>query len=369
LLPRRLVVLSFALSAASLAGLGLWAADPPKAAEEPPKPAAKPSLVTLKMDASLERVLDELQQQTDIAVDRSRADAARAVQIDVKDAPFWVALEQIAKSADHRIAFAEQGRTVSLLGGERITYREMPMTIDGLFRLSARRVQANFDVEQDRSMYEVQLALYWEPKFSAFLVQVPGKGVTARDNNDKELPVAEGGGRMAVSGGGTTLNLRLNDVPRSARTVKLLEGSFNVIGAAKMLRFEYTKVSREKQSQTIDGVKVTVNADFSGEELWRARVELEYPEGGPQMESFESGAWLTENTAFLLSTDNKRRMDYNGGSNVEAAGERRAVIEYLWVPPDTGSLGKAADWRLVVLTPSRLVEVPVKFKLENIPLP
>ena len=211
------------------------------------------------------------------------------------------------------------------------------------------------------------MSLPGKPKFSAFLVQVPGKGVTARDNNDKELPVAEGGGRMAVSGGGTTLNLRLNDVPRSARTVKLLEGSFNVIGAAKMLRFEYTKVGLEKQSQTIDGVKVTVNADFSGEELWRARVELEYPEGGPQMESFESGAWLTENTAFLLSTDNKRRMDYNGGSNVEAAGERRAVIEYLWVPPDTGSLGKAADWRLVVLTPSRLVEIPVKFKLENIP--
>ena len=49
--------------------------------------------------------------------------------------------------------------------------------------------------------------------------------------------------------------------------------------------------------------------------------------------------------------------------------DRRAVINYHWVPPDDGKFGKPSDWVLVVRTPSRLVEVPVKFKLENIPLP
>ena len=32
-------------------------------------------------------------------------------------------------------------------------------------------------------------------------------------------------------------------------------------------------------------------------------------------------------------------------------------------------LGDPADWKLIVVTPSKLVEAPVKFKLENIPLP
>jgi hypothetical protein len=32
-------------------------------------------------------------------------------------------------------------------------------------------------------------------------------------------------------------------------------------------------------------------------------------------------------------------------------------------------LGDPAEWKLVVVTPSKLVETPVKFKLENIPLP
>jgi len=33
------------------------------------------------------------------------------------------------------------------------------------------------------------------------------------------------------------------------------------------------------------------------------------------------------------------------------------------------ALGDPADWKLIVVTPSKLVEAPVKFKLENIPLP
>jgi hypothetical protein len=367
-IPRRWLVPSLLLLAVAAVGLGLRAADPPKPAPAPP--AAQPSLVTLTMDATLDQVLDELQKQTDIAVDRSRADSSRPVKIDVKQVPFWEALEKIAKSADHRIAFAEQGRSIMLVTGENVTYREVPLSIDGVFRLAGRRVQATYDLDQGRTLYEVQLALHWEPKYSAFLVEVPGKTVTARDNTGKELPVGEGRGRMAVSGGGTNLTLRLNDVPRSARTIQLLEGRFSVVGAAKMLRFEFTKVGLEEQARTIDGVTVKVKADFKeGADLWKARVDLEYPEGGPQLESFEAGAWLSENSAFLVSADNKRRMDVNGGSDYETPNARRAVVNYHWVPPDDGKFGKPSDWRLVIQTPSQLAEVPVKFKLENIPLP
>ena len=59
-----------------------------------------------------------------------------------------------------------------------------------------------------------------------------------------------------------------------------------------------------------------------------------------------------------------------GGYEVVTQTERRAVLKYRWVPQgDEKDLGKPADWKVVVRTPSRLVEVPVKFKLEHIPLP
>jgi hypothetical protein len=352
-------------------GPGPRAADAPKPAGARP-PAAEPRLVTLKGEMTLDKALDELQSQTDVAIDRTRAETTRTVRLDCDRLPFWVALEQIAKAADHRLAFAEQGRAILLMAGEGMTYREMPLSTDGVFRVAARRVTAVRDLENDRSFCEVTLGLHWEPHFAAFLVETPSKNVTARDNTDKELPIAEGGrGRVPVSGGGTMLTVRLADVPRSARTIKRLEGTFGVVGAGRMLRFEFAKLAKEEQAQTQEGVTVKVRADFpAGGDLWTARVELDYPEGGPQLESFESAAWLADNDAFLVSADNKRRLDVNGGTEVVSQSERRAVVNYRWVPQgNAADLGKPDGWRLVVRTPGKLIEVPVTFKLENIPLP
>src|SRR5438067_1807851 len=57
--------------------------------------------------------------------------------------------------------------------------------------------------------------------------------------------------------------------------------------------------------------------------------------------------------------------------------DRRRFVQafYPWLmtaaPPGLGQtpLGDPADWKLIVVTPSKLVAAPVKFKLENIPLP
>jgi hypothetical protein len=347
----------------------------PVSAADVPEPAVKPRLITLKTDATLDKVLDELQTQADVPFDRSRADVTRPVKVDLDKVPFWEALEKVAKAADHRISFGQQGRTIYLLGGEGIAYRELPLSIDGPFRTAARQVMAINDIENDRSYYDIELTMNWEPHFSAFLIEAPGKNVTAVDNTGKRLEIASPGrGRMPAAGGGQRITVRLADVPRAARTIAKLEGSLKVVGAERMLRFEFAKlVAGKEESKTEDQVTVKVEPGDdvkAGSDLWTFRITLEYPEGGPQLESFESAAWLVENGAFLLSADNKRRLDMNGGSEVVTQTERRAVVKYRWVPQgDEKDLGKPADWKLVVRTPSRLIEVPVKFKLENIPLP
>jgi hypothetical protein len=369
---RRLLSLSAVLTLAALGAL-TQPRSPVRAAV--PAPTLKPRLITLKIDATLDKVLDELQTQADVAFDRSRADVTRPVKVDLKGVPFWEALEKVAKAADHRVAFGEQGRTIYIVGGEGVAYRELPMSIDGMFRTVVRRVAAFNDLENDQSYYDVQLDLHWEPHFSGFLIDAPGKSVTAVDNAGKKLDVADPGrGRVPTGGGGAILSVRLTDVPRSARTIAKLEGTLNVIGAERMLRFEFPKpVAGKEESKTEDQVMVKVEPGDdvkAGSDLWTFRVTLEYPEGGPQLESFESAAWLVENGAFLLSADNKRRLDVNGGQEVVAQTERRAVVKYRWVPQgDEKDLGKPEQWRVVVRTPSRLVEVPVRFKLENIPLP
>jgi hypothetical protein len=351
----------------ALAAAGLsWApaADDPKFA--PRTFALQAATITL------DKAVEELQKQTDIAVDLTRAEPARSFRLDCPRVPFWEALERIARASDHRVAFSEAGRKIHLVGGAEAAYRQLPLSVDGPFRLVVKRVMALTDLEQDRNYYEVQMELHWEPHYSVFLVEPPSANVTAKDNNDRDLPVADAGrGRTPTSGGGTQLALRLQDVPRASRTIKLIQGQVSAVGSAALLRFEMPAPGATEQSQTKDGVTVKVRTDFKeGSDLWAAYVAIEYPEGGPMLESFESAAWLADVRASLVSADGKRRLDVNGGEELVTQTDRTARVNYRWVPDDTTTtLGKPADWKLVVQTPGRFVEVPVRFKLENIPLP
>jgi len=365
---KRLAPVVIAFAAAAVALRPAFADDAPK----PDRSKFVPRTFTLKeADVSLDKALDELQRQTDIAVDRSRADTTRSLKIDCTNAPFWEALEKIAKGSDHRIQFAEQGLKIMLVTGEGITYKELPMCVDGPFRVTASRVTAITDLEMDRSTCEVQLILQWEPHFAVFMVEQPGEKVVVKDNTDRQLQVAEAGrGRLPAGGGGRRLDLRLQDVPRASRTIKSIEGKLNVVGSGVLQRFEFPEPGAKELVEKKDDVSVKVRTDFKeGSELWTAYVTIEYPAGGPQFESFESVGWLADVKATLVSADGKRRMDVNGGEETVSASERTARVNYRWVPEDNAKLGKPSDWKLVVQTPGKFVESTVNFKLENIPLP
>jgi hypothetical protein len=338
------------------------------------KPATHfaPKLITLDLnDAPLEKALDELEKQIDVSFDREKIDAARRITLSVSKVPFWEALEKLAKAADHRLYFLDGARKIMLVGNERVSYRETPLSIDGPFRVGCKRMTSVYDLETEQSIYEVHLDLHWEPSVSVFLVEPPGKHVKAKDNADKELTIQPAGSRLPASGGGIQMQMRLGDIPRSTRTIKSIQGEFTIVGSTGMVKFAFDKWAEKEQSLTQDGVTVKVRNDFKKEsQLWTARVLIEYPESGPQLESFEASAWLANNDAYLVSPDGKKKLEVNGGTEIISQSERRAEINYRWVPQGNApALGDPAEWKLVVVTPSKLVEAPIKFKLENIPLP
>ncbi len=323
--------------------------------------------------ASLGQVLDEVSKQTGVVVDRTKSEAERTLRLECDKLPFWDALERIAKEADHRVGFADTGRKLQLIGGGEIVYRETPISVDRVFRVAAKKVQAVADLEGDQTYVEVVLSLCWEPGIAVFLVDEPGRSVTVKDNVDQDVRVVdEGGGRVSAFGNTVDLTLRLAGVPRSAKSLKSLEGKIGVIGAAKMLAFAFEKpiAGKESRAESQEGVTVKLRTDFKdGGDLWTARVEFEYPEGGPQLESYESAAWLADNQAWLATADGKKKLECNGGFEVAAQSERRAVVIYRFTDEPGTKLGKPDDWTFHIRTPSRLITTDVKFRLENIPLP
>lgn len=334
----------------------------------------QPKTFTFQTDgASLGKVLDELTKQTGVTIDRTQLESDRQLRLNCDKAPFWEAFQKIAREADHRISVAEDGKKLTLQGGGDVTYKEMPHSIDRLFRVSVRKVEAVGDLENDRSYTDVTLALHWESGLAVFLVDSPGRSVTAKDNNEIELTVAEdGGGRVPASGNGVELQVRLTGVQRNAKNIRLLTGKMGVVGAAKMVEFAFPKpvAAKDNREEKNEDVAVRLRTDFNEKsDLWSARIEFEYPGGGPQLESFESSAWLSDNQAWLQSPDGKTKLDCNGGYEVVAQSDRKAVVIYHFTDDIEVKLGKPENWTLHVKTPSKLLTTDVKFRLENIPLP
>src|SRR5262245_51773078 len=172
--------------ALSIIGVSLAVAS---AADAPGFPPGK-TFTYKTTNATLNAVLDELSKQTGVNVGRQRAENDRTLRLDCNKLAFWDALEKIAREADHRIAFAEGGRNLQLVGGGEVVYRETPLSTDRVFRVSAKRVQAVADLDMDRTYVEVTLALNWEPGISVFLVDQPGRSAVAKDNTDQELRLA-----------------------------------------------------------------------------------------------------------------------------------------------------------------------------------
>lgn len=343
-----------------------------QSAQKPEFPSGKTFTFKSK-GATLGQVLDEMSKQTGVAVDRTNAETERSLRLECDKLPFWDALERIARESDHRVRFTDTGRKLQLEGGGDIVYREAPMSVDRVFRVAVKKIQAVADLEADQTYVEVTLAVSWEPGIAIFLVDEPGRSVTVKDNVDQDVRVVDDGpGRVNAFGNTVDLALRLSGVQRSAKSLKSIEGKVGVIGAAKMLDFRFEKPIAAKENREVkqDGVAVRLRTDFKeASDLWTARVEFEYPEGGPQLESYESASWLVDNQAWLATPDGKRKLEFNGGFEVAAQGDRRAVVLYRFTDEPGMKLGKPEDWVLHIRTPAQLVMTEVKFKLENIPLP
>ena len=95
---------------------------------------------------------------------------------------------------------------------------------------------------------------------------------------------------------------------------------------------------------------------------WDVELELVYPPGGPEFESFEEHKWLRDNRLQLVSPDGKP-VDPDSEDVVASGKTVNATYRFKGANP------KAKGWSLVYVVPGPLVEVTVPFKLENIPLP
>jgi hypothetical protein len=326
--------------------------------------APRPRLVTLQADKiSLSKALAEVTRQTGVRVEDRRGGGDPELRLDLRNTPLWQALDSLAAASGAAVYLYPRGGQIALV---KRTGTPPPISHDGAFRSSLKKVVLSRDLETDAHSCVVFLEVAWEPHVQPLLLETRPQGLRMVDDQGKEIAVPADGSSMAPVDGRISLvsEVALPAPPRTASRIGLLEGTLNVIGPSKMLTFTFDALDRGRQEQ--DGVVCQISKVLLAKDRWTVQITLDYPPGNKQLESYQS--WVVNNELALVSKDGKKRLvtrDYV----LETASTRRAVLSYHFRDKNGQTRGRPEDWRLTYRTPAAIIEWPVRFSFKDIRLP
>jgi hypothetical protein len=367
---------------ALLAALALSLA-PGQAPGQPAVKELEPQRFTLKREGvPLREALAALTKQTGIAVAdlTGRGDGPK-FDLDLKDRPFWQALDAIAAASGTRLSLYPPDGGVALVsrpeakGGakaqEAISYR-------GLCRTAVKHLAVARDLESGAHVCTVQLDLAWEPRFTTFFVKTgPADVAFAPDAGGKvvKAKLPEGGrDRINLPACAHEVTLRTPAPERSSPALAHLKGNFVLIGAPRMLDLTFGGLrvfgpKDKRPEQTREGVRVRLLEAKVQRDRFVVQVVIENPPGNPSFQSHEEEVWFSS-TEVWLEKKGGARLVRPVLSDPEVSGKRaEAKYHFTQKANPRVRLGKLSDWTLHVRTPGRMVEVTVPYEFKDVPLP
>jgi hypothetical protein len=327
----------------------------------------EPRRVTLPDGAhSVADVLRELGKQTgNVVIDQRKQPAKDKIELALKQATFWDALDELRKQAGC-------GFTPYSEGGIALVDASPPRRYvhnQGIVRTAIKRRMCTINDDTGVATCSIVMDVMWEPRFEPFYLSAGAvKATFAPDAKGKRLTSqTPPRGNMSVAGRrAVEIEVQLEAPDRSSPAIAELSGSLTFLGPSKMLTFTLpelkTGVTRKQEEVAVSVAKLREGAD-----RWIVQVQIDNPEGTPSFESFQT--WLDNNRVRLVQGPPGKQIVWRPEPNEAVLLEtpRRAVIEYAFGDPE--GRGQASDWALVVLTPGRIVELSVPFSFKDVALP
>src|SRR5579884_2369080 len=247
---RLLSTFSLVAVLSTLLGIALHAVGQDKSTT-PAAVMPEQKLVTLQSSKlTLSQVLGELAKRTGIRVEDARGEPDRPITLDLKKVSFWQALDAIAAAGNARVNLYPTSNRIVLekRGG---AYRLPPISYDGRFRMSVKKVTATRDLEirdddPNRSTYNLTVEVAWDPELQPLFLETRPHKVRLVDDKNNMLAVPDDGSSLAPVDGriALLLDLRLPAVPRGVAEIRMLEGELSMIGPSKMLTFHFDTLDK-----------------------------------------------------------------------------------------------------------------------------
>jgi hypothetical protein len=294
----------------------------------------------------------------------------------IKEKSFFEALDMVAQKTGFALLFYTGDGSIGLMppgggyatpAGETETPAPKPLLqYVGPFRVELKRLAASRDLATGASRANAQFEVAWEPRLRPMLLSLKADQLEiVDDRGEKVAPEVVQEATSTVlrpENPAAELNLNMVAPDRKAQALKTLKVRGEVTLPAGLRRFRFAKLEQPNVTQTQGDVKLTLEAFEIDENIWRVRVRLEMPGEGPAFESYRQG--LFNNRLWLQKADGSR-FEHNGGFSTTSVAPGLLGFEYLFVDVP----GKPGDYQFVYETPSRVLNVPIEFAFEDVPLP
>jgi len=332
-----------------------------------------PSVVSLHGARPLREWIAEISRQTRNRLDGSDLPESildRPLTLDVAEKPFWATLDEVLKTS--RLSFepesARRGLHLTALNDEPQQPAET-IGYAGPFRLSALPAQLS-----PKRLLRVALYAQPEPRLRPLFLQFATADITAESegvpfksfNPDAsyELAVNEAGGRS---------RMQLDFVvPEGASPRQVdLRGSFRMTTAADAAAVRFVDIAkpadgkplgieRRRGGVTVSLQRVRREPKTDGTCELRIAITVAYDSGGPAFESHRT--WIMHNEVFLEVGE--MRVPLNGGFETTLQADGAVGMEYRFISlPDP-----LPEYAFVYMAPTLIVDVPVRFALESVPV-
>lgn len=291
------------------------------------------------------------------------------VRVAWKELSFWQALDDLLDQVD---------LTVDPLGGQAgtLVLRARPETqakratravYVGPFRLEPIRLSARRDLQDNSvSALGITLSVAWEPRLKPISLRLALQDLTLTDDLEQTLlPTGNQTGVLTPliesDFTGTDLELRVALPNRRAQQLRSLRGTFTAVIPGATHEFTFTDLAQAREiEQRHAGVAVVYEGMRKNGDLYDLRIRLRFDEAAGALQSHLG--WISKNEAFIRTADGMKFE--NLGLTQRARRENEVGFSYLF-DMTKGPSGCS----FVYQTPSLLVQVPVRFEIQDLPLP
>jgi hypothetical protein len=299
------------------------------------------------------------------------------LDLNLEDAEFWQALDEVARAAKVRVVAAVTHNGTPAVGLRAADDKASAPVVcySGPFRLVLKQTTAVRNLANPKlSQLHATVEVACEPRYRPFFFRV-GKGSIKFQSADGAWIEADQGGVGQIRLLGeqpVDWLVRLPLPDRSVATLKGLQGEVVADVPPRMLAFVFSAQAGDqeatKEDVTARPTRFEVTAD---PRVWRVRLQLQYPAGekgtGLDLESHQT--WAMDEVRIVLRDKTGREWKPSIGPLFSIAEKGIVTVECAFADDFADSPRKTADWQLHVTAPATPLRVPVRFQFKDVPLP